>query len=352
MLRTQTKNRMLAMIVIEGRGKIQAFFQKELDCEWKRLERKYRRVRWKILFALLATINYRFPSIADANLYLFNQYLRTLDEILNRGWSMIDLKMKQEEVNRYLDLVSSEFLALGLLRIRLMECKAFKVDRIVFEENQSIFEIDLKPDSAFMDWRREYRLDERWIDFYYEESRKNAKIAKHVRRELKTYFGVTHELLYFFNQFMNRRIEGNLRLQKRTGSPFVCFSAEQLLAILRTELPPLGRLDLRQAEEFLKELEYAPRKSWNHSPLVKLRHNRDIVFVPIFPAFYPSNTFSGSWVYHIAKVARNSSALGVMGMDWGATFERYVRSKLQECHPSLVIDPSSAVLSPSLFPDI
>jgi len=345
------------MIVIEGRENVQAFWQKVLDRHWELLDHKYRNVRGKIAFALLLMMNYKLgaPMERDGStdtpleqdILRFRLLMRTLDVLLARDWTQIDFSMKPEDVPRYVKLVESAFLRLGMLRNMLLTVVATKQDRLTVAHTQQESCVATQGlDSAFEQWWKLDHLDGDWIQYYYNHSTKGAKIAEQIRKELSRKYGTTQEGIHDFGRAMSRRIRANLKQLKVKEAPFLCLSREDILTMLRSTAGP------RAAETLSKEIEYAPGKSWPLSPFVKLMYNRDAVYVPFFSAFYPVSAFSESWIDHVTREVKDSSAKGMMGRDWGEVFEDYVRQRLRDCHPHLTVDPGNTVIDPSKFPDI
>jgi hypothetical protein len=94
------------MVVIEGKDEVLNYIRKELEHKWKILKLKYKRVRWKLLFALFFILNHKFKPHEsgeeigeDPN--WFRPMLRTLDVLLHGKWNTIDTRTSQEELNRY-----------------------------------------------------------------------------------------------------------------------------------------------------------------------------------------------------------------------------------------------------------
>jgi len=94
------------MHVIKGRENVIQHLQNLLDAAWKELERRFRRVKPNIMFALFYLLNYQFRPgwenldnvdlQSTINFYQFRIFLRTLDELLIRGWHRI-VPLKENE---------------------------------------------------------------------------------------------------------------------------------------------------------------------------------------------------------------------------------------------------------------
>lgn len=343
---------MATMIVIEGRNGILNFVQRELEQKWKILNLRYNRVRWKILFAFFFLLNHKYkPTVSieqigeDPN--WFRPMLRTLDVLLRHEWNIVDLRMSQDEITKYGRIVLTEFSELGKLQDLYLECKAFKVERLVIEENQKITDTKIKLDTALEDWLKSSLLDAEWFEYYEDTSSRAGKLRKAINQELKEKHGVTLEFLDTFGRAIGKDIEDRLEPEETKMVSLIAFFEAQLVKRLQS-------LDKNvDAYAFINEIEYKPEESWVRKPFVRLQDNstQDIVYFPINFAFFPGNVFAGSWVYHIAMAARRSSAIGIMGEEWGDRFEKYVRNRLNKCHPHLKIS-SGVTISRLDYPDI
>ena len=345
------------MTVIEGREEVRAYCKRALDREWMLLNLKHRRVRWKILFALLLMTNYKFSIRSgkltrldiplEQDLLRFRLLLRILDEFLVRKWTQVDIGMKPEEVLTYARIIDSEFLKLGILRNLLLTVVATKAKTLTVVETEKDAEaVDQGLESAYEQWVIHDRLDGDWIEYYYKNSTRGKRIAEQVRKETRRKLGTTQEGIHRFSRAMARLIRANLKQPRVKEAPFLCMSKDQILSLLN---PTVGA---KAAESFFEELKYAPGKSWSRSPYVVVTYNRDTVYVPLFSAFNPANVFMHSWLDYISREVKGSSALGMMGRDWGKLFEVYVRHKLRECHPHLKVDDGNTVLDSNRFPDM
>jgi len=341
------------MTAIEGGNRILKFVLKELEHKWKILRRKYSNVKGKILYALLFILNHKYKPRVSSERYgedlnWFRSMLRTLDVLLSREWNSIDLRMTQEEIDKYGTIVLSEFSNLGKLWDLYLECTAFKVERLVLEEGQSVFDAKMKIDSAFEDWLRTSLLDAEWFDYHDATSNRAKQLLKAINQELKKKHGVTLEFLNEFGKDIEKEIRIRLEPEETRMVSLIGFREEHLLARLRSSDKNVD------VNALIDELEYKPDGSWIRTPFVRLKENstQEIVYFPINSTFYPCNIFAGSWVYHIPKVVRKSSALGIMGDVWGVGFENYVRDKLHKCHPHLEIESGTTIITRSDFPDI
>ena len=109
------------MTVIEDKDEILEAIEKKLEQTWKQLSLKYRKVKGKILFAQLFTLNLRY-SPSSGSVYptedpnWFRSMLKTLDYLLDHGWSVVDTHMTNEELNRFGRIILLEFSELGKLQ--------------------------------------------------------------------------------------------------------------------------------------------------------------------------------------------------------------------------------------------
>jgi len=340
------------MVAIEGREEILNCIKKELKHKWKILELRYKRIRWKLLFALLFILNHKYEPIEtgeqigdDPN--WFRPMLRTLDVLLSRKWNSIDLRMSQKEVTRYGRIVLLEFSELGKLWDLYLECKAFKVEKLVLEEGQGLADAKGKLDSAYEAWLKTNVSDADWMDYQLTPSSRTKQLLKAINQELKDNYGVTLEFLDKFGRSIEKEIRIRLEPEETKMVSLIGFGEAQLLARLRS-------LDKNvDVDEFLGELVYKPGGSWFRTPFIRLKDNsiKKALYFPLFSAFYPTNLFAGSWVYHIPQAAKRSSSLGIMGQEYGVRFENYVHEKLHKIHPHLKIEPRNVTINWSKFAD-
>ncbi|MHA1928940.1 MAG: hypothetical protein ACTSV2_10245 [Candidatus Thorarchaeota archaeon] len=341
------------MIVIEGNEKIHKTIDKELKRTWKKLSLKYRKVKGKILFAHLFTINHRYTPTnendyptEDAN--LFRSMLRTLDMLLERGWSLVDTHMPEEELNRFSRIVLREFTVLGKLRQLQLECNAFSVKRIEYSEEQGLSDATAKLIPAFHEWLQTPRLDKDWIDFTDESRNRAPQLLKAINQELQHRYNITLEVLDKFGRDISTEIKLRLEPVETKMASLILFRKQDLIQ-------RLSALDNNiEVGTLIGELEYKSQNNWMRTPFVKLKDNstQRMLYFPFTFAFYPTHVFAASWIYFISKTVRKTSAMGIMSEDWGRRFERYVREKLASHHPTLKVHPGTTKISRADSPDI
>lgn len=341
------------MTTIEGKNEILSFIEKKIEQTWKLLSLKYRKVKGKILFAHLFILNHKYtPSNThdrpseDPN--WIRTMLRTLDELLRRGWTSVDLRMPQEEVTRFGRTDLLEFSELGKLQQLYSECRAFNVEKLEFSTDKGLSDATTILDSAFEDWLKIPYSDEEWIKYADDSTNRTQHLVNAINEELMNKYNVTLEVLHEFGGNVGKEIRIRLQPEETKWVSLIGFREEHLIDRLYS-------LDTNiDVKTLIKELEYKPGDNWMRTPFVRLKDNstQDSFFFPITYAFYPTNVFAGSWIYHIPMITRKSSALGIMCNEWGKRFERYVRNKLSEHHPSLKISPGTTKIAKSDYPDM
>ncbi len=342
---------MSTMIEIEGKDDILEIIEKKLEQTWKRLKLKYRKVKGKILFAQLFILNLRYiPSTGseypteDPN--WFRSVLKTLDTLLEHDWSLVDTHMTNEELSRFGRIVLQEFSELGKLRQLHLECRSFNIERLEFSEDQSISDATITLDIVFDEWLKTPHLDEEWLQYGDNSSTKASELLKEINQALQDRYNVTLEVLYRFERDITKEIENRLEPEGSKMASLIGFHEEHLIERLH-ELD--SNVDVKK---LVRDIEYKPRNNWMLTPFVRLKDNSNqmMVYFPIVFAFYPKNVFAASWMYHISKIERKSSALGIMSERWGRSFEVYVREKLTQHHPHLKLNQGRTKISRSDFP--
>jgi hypothetical protein len=218
----------------------------------------------------------------------------------------------------------------------------------VHDDSHSLSEAKGKLDSAFEEWLRTNLFDADWLDYQNTTSSRIKQLQKAINQELKDKYGVTLEFLDKFGKDIEREIRSRLEPKEAKAFTLIGFREEHLLARLRSSDENVD------VNSFIDELVYKPGGSWFRKPFVRLKDNstQDILYFPINFAFLPTNIFAGSWLYYIPQVPRKSSALGIMGREYGVKFENYVRKKLHKYHPHLEIEPGNVTINWSEFPDM
>lgn len=345
-------------MIIKGRHEVESYYQKRIDKEWKKLDLRYRKVRWKILTSLLYMINYVFrPKIHNQSEFAisplsedmlkFRLLLRILDELLIREWNLIDLYITEEEILTFSEKITNEFTIMGQLRNGLVNSRIAKTQEIEVENDIPTNLASEKLMNAYREWWSSNQPHEGWIEFYYNTSRMaKDDIAKTLRSEFQARYGLTQEIFVGFEKAIITRIDEHLKNLLGKSIPFAHFGWNQLVAPL---IPHVGRKD---AESWIKELLYSPDRNFARSPLVETIDNRTKVYVPIIAAFIPLDSFGQAWMYHLTKDTKKSSLAGKMTRDWGDIFEKYVRNELEKTHPELTVDPTHSIISSQKFPDL
>ena len=341
------------MTIIEGRDEILNFVLKELEQSWKILRLNYSKVKGKIIFAVIFLLNNKYnpkadSDIPDDNLSWTRTMIRTLDVLLKRGWNSVDLRLTDEELKKYTSIVLTKFSKLGKLWDLFLECKAFNVEKHVVEEGQCISDSTIRLDAGFGEWS-ESRLDKEWFDYPSSSKKREKRLLEVLNKEMKKKYGVTLEFFYR----MGLKIENGIRKELgQTGKGIAaisCIPEPQLLGFIHTLDPTLDE------KVFISHLEYQDGGEWMRTPFVRLKDNstHDSVYFLLTSAFYPFNYFAMSWWYSVPRTVKNSSALGIMGNEWGIDFEKYVRAKLRKCHqPHLKIHSGTTTIKRSDYPDI
>lgn len=341
------------MTVIEGKEEILEAIEKKLDQIWKRLSLKYRKVKGKILFALLFTLNHRYlPSVEgeypteDPN--WFRSVLKTLDAVLEKKWSVIDTHMTQKELSRFSRIVLREFSELGKLRQLKLECESFNIERLEYNEDQSLSDASLTLDAVFDEWLKLPFLDEIWFQYAYDSPSKAARVLQAINQELLKRYNIRLEVLYQFGTYINQDIRAKLEPQESKMFSLMGLFMEHFIQRFHSLD---SKVDVRK---LLPDIVYSPSSNWMLAPFVRLRDNstQKMTYYPIVFAFYPHEVFSGAWMYHIPKEATKSSALGIMSDDWGKKFEKYVRNQLKKHHPHLNLNKGRTKIRKSDYPSI
>ncbi len=351
----------MTMSVIEGRDKILEYWQHQLNQKWTQIERRHGRkpVRRNILLTLLYMINYkhrpRMENVDSADypigeeLVQFRILLGILDELLRRGWNEIESLEISRNVQTFEHKIWRDFQVLGHLRNMYSVALVSKRKRMIIfanEEDRNAHMSEL--DMAFAEWERNYRSDEKWINYYYNESQSDERIRNLVKAEVEERFGFSQNLLIGFNVQMSNIVQRSLRLWKPgVERTIIALKHEQILDMLCQKYPYSPEIDTSTASIFLKEIEYTPDGSWARSPFIKLDMIKDTIYIPIHYFLYPTNTFASAWIDHIID---KSSAAGTIGKEWGAAFEKYVQTELDECHLNVAL--CNAIIRPTIFPDI
>ena len=340
---------------IVGQEKIQLHFKREIDTRWKRLVRKYSNHKGRILFALFLMITELSHSITKEtnetdpkNYFRLPMFLLTLDELLIRGWNVLE-QPKHDEIQTYVDKVIHEFIQVGYLRNRALESEAFNEEKIVLEYGTELHKLPIQTDEVFLEWASKRFLDEGWNNYYYEKSTIGLKLNETVRKEFLTRYGITIQQLVSFESALAKTAKnqrdggGNLPL------PFIPDKLVTLMIEIMSKVEPVEE---SVAKFILKELEYNPAKQWSSAPLVKVKIGQNTRYVPLLPSLFINGIISNTWLDHISRGTRGSKSQGMINDDWGKQFEGYVRKILTDHHPNLIVNSGRMKIKKKRFPDI
>jgi len=345
------------MTVIEGKAKAVAYYRSVLDREWRLLSIRYRGVKPKLLYTLLVMMNYKLgldsqkvPTLSfplEQDLLRFRLLLRILDEFLRHKQTQVEPVTKPKDLIHYVTIIEAEFCKLGVLRNMFLTVAAASAGKFTSVDTGQPNEWDDRElELAYELWVNHDYLDGDWIEYYYRDSTEAKRFAEQVKRETRARLRTTQQDIYRFSLGMSQMIKQNRREARIKRAPFLCTSKDHILSLLGQTVGPEAKVG------FLKEMEYTPGRSWSRSPFVTVKYNRETLCVPLFSAFDPINVFTNSWLDYVIREVRGSSALGMMGQDWGKRFERYVRDRLHELHPHLKVDTGNTVIDSTRFPDI
>lgn len=119
------------------------------------------------------------------NFYQFRIFLRTLDELLIRGWHRI-VPLKENEWKRYVEIVLNHFLELGHRREMLIIARHTKIESFTIHDDDTPTDtiIYAKGESVFQEWLRNYHIYGEWHEFYYVQSKADT-IAIQFRKEIE-----------------------------------------------------------------------------------------------------------------------------------------------------------------------
>ncbi len=349
------------MKVIEGKNRIQEYFKRELIRERKKLFRRYRKNKVNLFTALIWLINYEVrPNPISDNEYThffmaedmtrFRSFIPILDEFLEWGASRTR-DINREEISKWSKILITKFLPLGFKRRTLENAIDYKTEGVELIDGRFVDTYYKAFQEAHVDWYNKSNPDEDWVEYYYTHSKKfSNRILERVDADLNTHCDITMENLTIFLLSVRNEIENHLKRVpdlRRITMPFISFERENLLKSMG---PKISR---ERAERWLEKMEYQPGGNINRAPFLKLSvADFGLRYIPIIAVFYPFESFEGAWTYHATKAAKRSTAFGTMGLDWGLTFERYVREKLARIHPNLHVFPGSTKISPIDYPEV
>ncbi len=349
------------MTIIEGRKRVEEYYQRILRRERKKLFKRHRKDKTNLFTALLYLINYKIrPGLVRDDGYtqflqaedmtLFRNFIAVLDEFLDWGANRTrDLGHK--EIFAWIKILIKRFLPLGLKRLSLDNAVACKTERIELSNGRMVDSYYQAFEGAHADWYNKSNPDEEWIKYYYTHSKKYTDvILERVDADLSAHCKIALEELAIFKTSVETEIKNHLKRVpslRRESVPFISFDGKQLLKGMGLKISE------ERSQKWLRELEYKSDGDINRSPFLKIAvADLGLRYVPIIAVFVPFESFDSAWIYHATKTAKRSTAFGTMGQDWGLLFEKYVRATLARIHPELRVFPGSTKISPDDFPEI
>ena len=242
----------------------------------------------------------------------FRVLLRTLDVLLKREWNRVDLYMVVEELVRWADVVTKEFVQLGALRDSQAVSDRVKTRKIVVKDGTAVNPVPERLAAAYVEWWTKGEPDGEWVKCFLNSKKDAATVADVMAQELKRRYGITQDQILILETSITARIEKHLSNLDRLRFPFIHFSREQmketLLKIVRGET----------ADLWMKELTYRPDGNFCRSPFVRVEDGGSEYYVPIIASFVPLKSFGQAWVYDITKGYKRSSTAGLMSKQWGS----------------------------------
>jgi hypothetical protein len=324
---------------IRGQKKIEETIKKQLYSEKEKFRRHIKGKENKVLFVLLQSLNYivgnkifvkrsgLMDNIDIPTYRLLISLKAMLDTILQKRTPTIKIVNNEE----FLDIFSilRKHLKIGVLSHTLYIQKTYPV-QVINVRNGEILEAQENSSefyTAFQGWVDAASIDSEWTNWYFNRfQEKRVKVGTLLQKEFKKTYNLELDDLTSISEYLKDISADHVKKWKWTPSstPFLYIKRKKL------EKEFLKHMSQSDTQEWLKLLEYRPRRDLYKSPLIPLKFNGKKVYTLITWVFTPSNHFWGSWIIDMQLDNLKLSARGKWAAQYGIAFQNYVDEKLEE----------------------
>lgn len=329
------------MVIIQGKSEVQQAIAELYGSAKANYLGKIGGMEAKALYVALWAMNYvwgplsfshktdAYTSITTNDFYVLTTLRRAIDILLEEGISSIE--GVRPDSDEFWDILQHLMWHDALHYRRLLEIQNRDgSDKITIENGQvTDLSIDAELHKAAQPWVNKLTQEQDWIDWYYTYHPTHRYDAGKL---LEADFRAEYDLNFFdlinIDTLLQNLCETHLERVKQgvyaEATPLCSFSSPELMRFL------MSKINMVQAQKWLKELEYRPGKTMMKSPLIKVKYEGHNIYVVPFWVFTPGNLFFHPWVSDLLEDPSKSRALGRWSQGYGKIFETYLDERLRE----------------------